>query len=99
MFLNYGFAIRAGEELGTMTPMSVHDTGDVITADRNEVEPQPPESTLDVYFSADVEPDGPIPGPFSMLSFALVYAGTYDGHKFIRPTRYEQYFYAELKPI
>ncbi len=30
---------------------------------------------LDVYFSADVETDGPIPGPFSILSFALVFAG------------------------
>jgi hypothetical protein len=83
-----------------MTPMSVHGD-DVITADRHEVEPQPKprESTLDVYFSADVETDGPIPGPFSMLSFALVYAGAYDGNKFVKPARYEQHFYAELKPI
>lgn len=55
--------------------------------------------TTDVYFSADVETDGPIPGPFSMLSFALVCAGTYDGEKFTRPTRYDQYFYTELRPI
>lgn len=54
---------------------------------------------VDVYFSADVETDGPIPGPFSMLSFALVYAGRFDGVKFQRPTSYEQKFYAELKPI
>lgn len=82
-----------------MAPMSVHD--DVITADRHEVELQPKsrENTLDVYFSADVETDGPIPGPFSMLSFALVYAGAYDGNKFVKPTRHEQHFYAELKPI
>src|SRR5512133_818869 len=33
----------------------------------------------DVYFSADVETDGPIPGPYSMLSFALVPAGVFDG--------------------
>lgn len=38
----------------------------------------------DVYFSADVETDGPIPGPFSMLSFALVPAGTFDGEIFRR---------------
>jgi 3' exoribonuclease, RNase T-like len=82
-----------------MTPMSVHGADDVITADRHEVEPRPRESTLDVYFSADVETDGPIPGPFSMLSFALVYAGAFDGHKFTKPARYEQHFYAELKPI
>lgn len=56
-------------------------------------------SATDAYFSADVETDGPIPGPFSMLSFALVYAGTFDGSRFIRPTNYEASFYVELKPI
>ena len=54
---------------------------------------------LDVYFSADVETDGSIPGPFSMLSFALVYAGAYDGTTFYKPPAYERAFYAELKPI
>jgi hypothetical protein len=43
------------------------------------------ESHVDAYFSADVETDGPIPGPFSMLSFALVYAGSFDGRKFEHP--------------
>ncbi|MBI2150442.1 MAG: hypothetical protein HYU27_07540 [Acidobacteria bacterium] len=52
-----------------------------------------------MYFSADVETDGPIPGPFSMLSFALVHAGRFDGSLFERPTRFEQTFYRELKPI
>jgi hypothetical protein len=54
---------------------------------------------VDSYFSADVETDGPIPGPFSMLSFALVYAGSFDGRFFRRPDDYEQKFYKELKPI
>lgn len=54
---------------------------------------------MDVYFSADVETDGPIPGPFSMLSFALVYAGRFDGHTFDRPSAYDQTFYRELEPI
>lgn len=54
---------------------------------------------FDVYFSADVETDGSIPGPFSMLSFALVYAGAYDGTTFYKPPVYERTFYAELKPI
>lgn len=53
----------------------------------------------DAYFSADVETDGPIPGPFSILSFALVYAGTFNGHRFEKPENYNQTFYAELKPI
>lgn len=56
-------------------------------------------SGTDAYFSADVETDGPIPGPFSMLSFALVYAGSYDGKRFERPTDYSQTFYRELRPI
>jgi len=53
----------------------------------------------DVYFSADVETDGPIPGPFSMLSFGIVFAGTFDGKAFSRPTDYCKTFYRELKPI
>lgn len=53
----------------------------------------------DAYFSADVETDGPIPGPYSMLSFAIVYAGTYDGHSFKRPISYDDVYYVELKPI
>src|SRR5690349_6684709 len=54
---------------------------------------------MDVYFSADVETDGPIPGPYSILSFALVYAGSFDGHRFERPASYEKIFYRELTPI
>jgi hypothetical protein len=54
---------------------------------------------LDVYFSADVETDGPIPGPFSLLSFAFVFAGVFDGKRFMRPPSYEHTFYSELKPI
>jgi hypothetical protein len=54
---------------------------------------------VDVYFSADVETDGPIPGPYSMLSFGLVLAGTFDGDTFSRPTDYFDSFYRELQPI
>ena len=53
----------------------------------------------DVYFSADVETDGPIPGPYSMLSFALVYAGHFDGKHFVHPPDFTNNFYRELKPI
>ncbi|MGC1272032.1 MAG: hypothetical protein WA842_15680 [Croceibacterium sp.] len=55
--------------------------------------------SYDVYFSADVETDGPIPGPYSMLSFGLVYAGAFDGKTFFRPANYERTFYCELQPI
>jgi hypothetical protein len=54
---------------------------------------------VDIYFSADVETDGPIPGPFSILSFALVFAGTYDGIRFVAPQNYRESFYRELRPI
>jgi len=54
---------------------------------------------VDVYFSADVETDGPIPGPYSILSFALVYAGRFDGRRFEHPTKLDVTFYRELKPI
>lgn len=57
------------------------------------------EKAVDAYFSADVETDGPIPGPYSALSFALVYAGTYDGKNFITPDDYNDSFYCEMKPI
>jgi hypothetical protein len=53
----------------------------------------------DAYFSADVETDGPIPGPYSILSFGLVYAGIFDGTQFAQPENYAQTFYRELKPI
>jgi hypothetical protein len=54
---------------------------------------------VDAYFSADVETDGPIPGPYSMLSFALVFAGTFDGITFVKPHEYKHVFYKELRPI
>jgi hypothetical protein len=57
------------------------------------------QGAVDAYFSADVETDGPIPGPYSMLSFAIVYAGSFDGTKFVRPKSYEHVFYRELRPI
>jgi hypothetical protein len=55
--------------------------------------------TTDVYFSADVESDGPIPGEYSMLSFGLAVAGTYDGERFTRVDPESHTFYRELKPI
>jgi hypothetical protein len=56
------------------------------------------EKRIDSYFSADVETDGPIPGPYSILSFALVYVGTFDGKQFERANN-PATFYRELKPI
>jgi hypothetical protein len=54
---------------------------------------------FDTYFSADIETDGPIPGPYSMLSFGIVIAGHFDGTTFERVEPKTQTFYRELKPI
>jgi hypothetical protein len=53
----------------------------------------------DAYFSVDVEADGPIPGPYSMLSFGLALCGRSDGDTLspVNPERHS--FYRELKPI
>ncbi|MFE3451247.1 exonuclease [Nonomuraea sp. NPDC059194] len=53
----------------------------------------------DLYFSADVEADGPIPGPYSMLSFGLAVAGAFDGTAFEAADPTKDTFYAELQPI
>ena len=57
-------------------------------------DPQP-----DLYISADVETDGPIPGPYSMLSFGLTVVGSYDGRRLERPSGERATFYRELRPI
>jgi DNA polymerase III epsilon subunit-like protein len=57
------------------------------------------QARADLYISADIETDGPIPGPFSMLSFALVVAGSFDGHEFRRCDPRQRTFYRELAPI
>jgi len=53
----------------------------------------------DVYISADIEADGPIPGRYSMLAFGLAVAGSYDGETFARRAPAAATFYRELKPI
>jgi hypothetical protein len=53
----------------------------------------------DVYLSADVETDGPIPGPYSMLAVGLCVAGTYDGTRFERRDPSADTWYRELRPI
>jgi len=57
------------------------------------------QAPYDVYISADVETDGPIPGRFSMTSFGLALAGRFDGNTFERTDPRAQTFYRELRPI
>jgi DNA polymerase III epsilon subunit-like protein len=53
----------------------------------------------DLYISADVETDGPVPGVFSLLSFGLSAVGRFDGRTFERWDPRRATFYKELKPI
>ena len=53
----------------------------------------------DIYISADIEADGPIPGQYSMLAFGLALAGRFDGTTFEPPETRSATFYSELKPI
>lgn len=54
----------------------------------------------DVYISVDIEADGPIPGPYSMLSLGAAVAGTYDANGYRPPEDPRtDTWYAELKPI
>jgi hypothetical protein len=52
-----------------------------------------------VYLSLDIEADGPIPGPYSMLSFGLAVAGRFDGKHFERHDPGATAYYDELRPI
>ncbi|MFC0109014.1 hypothetical protein [Kibdelosporangium aridum] len=52
-----------------------------------------------VYISVDVEADGPIPGPYSMISLGACVAGRHDGDVFTPVDPEVQTFYRELRPI
>ena len=68
--------------------------------DAEVVEVDAPARPGDAFFSVDVETDGPIPGPYSMLSFAIAFAGRVRGSTFEPPaTLGDDVFYAELRPI
>jgi hypothetical protein len=53
----------------------------------------------DIYISADVETDGPVPGIYSLLSFGFAAVGRYDGERFERLDLREHTLYRELRPI
>jgi hypothetical protein len=52
----------------------------------------------EVYCSVDIEADGPIPGPYSMVSFGVAVAGRRDGN-FVAADPAAETFYRELRPI
>jgi hypothetical protein len=51
------------------------------------------------YISVDIEADGPIPGPYSMLSLGAAVAGTQDADRFTAADPDQHTFYRELRPI
>lgn len=53
----------------------------------------------DAYISVDVETDGPIPGPYSMLSLGMAYCGSFDGRTMEITPHPTKTFYIELCPI
>jgi hypothetical protein len=53
----------------------------------------------DCYISVDVEADGPIPGPYSMISFGAAVAGTRTVEGFTAADPTVSTFYRELRPI
>jgi hypothetical protein len=53
----------------------------------------------EIYISADIESDGPIPGTYSMLSFGLAAVATFDGERVQRLDARSNARYWELKPI
>ncbi|MBX9396720.1 exonuclease [Streptomyces sp. TRM72054] len=52
-----------------------------------------------LYISVDIEADGPIPGPYSMLSLGAAVAGRQDADGFTAADPEERTFYRELRPI
>ena len=51
------------------------------------------------YISVDIEADGPIPGPYSLLSIGAAVAGTQTTEGFTPADPEERTFYRELRPI
>jgi hypothetical protein len=52
----------------------------------------------DTYFSVDIEADGPIPGPYSMISIGVAVAG-HLAEAFTPADPHAATFYRELRPI
>jgi hypothetical protein len=52
-----------------------------------------------MYISVDIEADGPIPGPYSMISLGACVAGRQDADGFTAADHLHRTFYRELRPI
>lgn len=101
--------IKALSKLGKPINPVLHEIANANTATRGAGKngvlnhsPLPIDEVKEVYFSVDVESDGPIPGPFSMSSIGIA-ATSYrtKDNKLVRLDMDDPQncFYAELKPI
>jgi hypothetical protein len=52
-----------------------------------------------LYISVDIEADGPIPGPYSLLSLGAAVAGVQDADGFTAADPEQHTFYRELRPV
>ncbi|MGI5379208.1 exonuclease [Streptomyces sp. CA-251387] len=52
-----------------------------------------------LYISVDIEADGPIPGPYSMLSLGAAVSGVQDAGGFTAADPEKHTFYRELRPV
>ncbi|MFF8828177.1 exonuclease [Streptomyces sp. NPDC015131] len=52
-----------------------------------------------LYISVDIEADGPVPGPYSMLSLGAAVAGRQDAEGYTAADPEADTFYRELRPI
>ncbi|MFJ6939839.1 3'-5' exoribonuclease domain-containing protein [Streptomyces sp. NPDC101132] len=52
-----------------------------------------------LYISVDIEADGPIPGPYSMLSLGAAVAGRQDVDGYVPADPERHTFYRELRPV
>ncbi|MCG5216884.1 3'-5' exoribonuclease domain-containing protein [Streptosporangium soli] len=53
----------------------------------------------ETYISVDIEADGPIPGPYSMVSLGMTVAGRMRGRHFDPIDPESRTFYVEIRPI
>lgn len=93
--------IESMEKFGRAIPDKLHALANA-SVSTGETSPYPFDKVVEVYFSTDVESDGPIPGPYSMSSIGMV-ACSYrtKSNKLVRLDLDDpnNCFYAELKPI
>ncbi|WP_329185019.1 exonuclease [Actinacidiphila glaucinigra] len=60
--------------------------------------PRPRAARPSLYISVDIQADGPVPGPYSVLSLGAAVAGRQDTGRFTAADPEQDTFYRELRP-